>query len=173
MPPARTHLLNRDDLIDHLKRQMAFLERSAQAFDDGAEDEAVRLATVVRVLDSSEGGSYVAPLGDLSPTRIRPNRPFDPWWIEPVTKDQAGALFSRKNYVLTASNKEGGTHVDHQLDAAYSALSKDNTLGWAYTLDEEASRPLDRNPAFASIRQIAYEVEQTIRQHPMKVGLHT
>jgi hypothetical protein len=73
--------------------------------------------------------------------------------------------------VLTASNKEGGAHVDHALDSSYSALCEDNTLGWMYRLGEESGQPFDRNPAFASIRQIAYEIERTICAHPLKLGL--
>lgn len=38
------------DFRDHLRRQIGFLERSAAAFDVGYSDEAVRLATTIRVL---------------------------------------------------------------------------------------------------------------------------
>jgi hypothetical protein len=30
---------------------------------------------------------------------------------------------------------------------------------------------MEMNPAYASVRQIAFEVERTIRQHPLKLGL--
>ncbi len=35
---------------EHLEKQIGFLERSCAAFDAGAEDEAIRIATVIRVL---------------------------------------------------------------------------------------------------------------------------
>lgn len=35
----------------------------------------------------------------------------------------------------------------------------------------EEGKPVEHNPALPSVRQIAYEVEQTIRQHPLKLGL--
>lgn len=218
MASNRTYQLDKSDLVEHLKRQISFLERSAHAFDEGSEDEAVRSATVLRVLlhdtgsstsllkrltvkerlsyvdtaesinprnlaptaglvmmqfSSDAGGSYIAPLDNLSPTRIKPNRPFKPWWEEPVTKDGQGNLFSRRDYVLTASNKEGGAHVDHTLDAAYVALVRDNALGWTYSLDEGTDQPMERNPAYASVRQIAHEVDRTLRQHPLKLGYHS
>jgi len=187
------------------------------AFDGGAEGEAKRLATVLRVLlhdrrrsasllgqlgvkgrisfvdtaqpihphnlmatpglvmmrIGADGGSYVAPLAGGMPERYRnPNKPFGPWWNEPVTKDAAGRLFSRKDYVLTVSNKEGGAHVDHTLDGAYAALTKGNSLGWVYSSgDDDDARPMERNPAFASVRQVAFEVSRTLAQHPLTLGL--
>jgi hypothetical protein len=38
------------DLQKHLARQLAFLEHSCQLYDQGARDEAIRIATVARVL---------------------------------------------------------------------------------------------------------------------------
>lgn len=126
---------------------------------------------VMMQMSSEEGGSYIAPLDNLSPERVQPNKPFPDWWEQPVTKDSGGNLFSRKDYVLTASNKEGGAHVDHSLDAAYADLTKNNALGCVYSTGAGPEQPMDRNPAFASVRQIAYEVEQTFKQHPLKLGL--
>jgi hypothetical protein len=42
--------LTRDEPVSHLREQLEFLRRSAEAYDDGAEGEAKRLATVIRVL---------------------------------------------------------------------------------------------------------------------------
>ena len=38
------------DFQSHLKRQLTFLERSCQSYDAGEIDEAIRMATVIRVL---------------------------------------------------------------------------------------------------------------------------
>lgn len=38
------------ELQEHLKKQLRFLERSCKLFDEGEEDEAARIATVLRVL---------------------------------------------------------------------------------------------------------------------------
>jgi hypothetical protein len=48
--PEPRYKKTRDDLIAHLRSQMRFLARSAEAFDSGFEEEAQRLATIIRVL---------------------------------------------------------------------------------------------------------------------------
>ncbi len=40
----------RDELLDQLRRQIGFLERSCQGFDDGFVDEAIRIAVSIRIL---------------------------------------------------------------------------------------------------------------------------
>ena len=50
---------------EHLKRQLAFLERSCIAYDQGYTDEAIRMATVIRVLlhKTHRSTSLLAHLG--------------------------------------------------------------------------------------------------------------
>lgn len=241
--------LTPDDLAEKLRQQLRFLRRSAAAFDGGEEDEALRLAAIIRVLlhdtgashsllgqlgvkesftylDTSEPiepnnllptvglitarvnletltGSYVAPLGHVvdpradasaaepamyirgayqSPVPPGPpdappysrQKPFAPWWNDPVTKDSQGEEFSRWDYVRGCANKEGGSHVDPNLDAEWAALTRQNTLHLkasaggltvvvAPASDTESIR--FGNPALASVRQIAYELEETLRTH--------
>ena len=38
-----------------------------------------------------------------------------------LVKDAHGSLFSRKKLVLVVANKDGGSHVDPQLDDDYAA----------------------------------------------------
>lgn len=111
---------------------------------------------------SGVGGSYVPPLDMLAPPRQKPPKPFDNWWTDDVTKAPDGKLYSRKDYVLTTSNKEGGAHVDHRLDSAYNDLARNNAFGMMYEETGAAPMPFERNPALASVRQIAWEVEQTL-----------
>lgn len=206
--------LTRSDLIEQLREQLSFIAASGQAFDQGSEGEAKRLAVTIRILlhdtgvstsllahlgakdrisyldtsepinpanlaatpglvamqMSNEGMTYVARLED-GPTTPPRWVPFQKWWEDPVTKDSHGELFSRKDYVLTMSNKEGGAHVDHSLDARYADLTRNNSLGWVIETHGEAAKPVEHNPALPSVRQIAYEVEQTLRQHPLKLRL--
>ena len=58
---ARTHA----ELVEHLRRQIRFLVRSAEAYDQGDEAEAQRLAVVVRTLlhDTPASRSLVGQLG--------------------------------------------------------------------------------------------------------------
>jgi hypothetical protein len=54
-----------DNLEEQLQRQLSFLERSAELFDAGHEDEAVRLAATLRVLvhDINRSKSLLGQLG--------------------------------------------------------------------------------------------------------------
>jgi hypothetical protein len=99
---------------------------------------------------------------------------FETWWSDPITKDASGALFSRSNYILAGANKEGGSHVDPTLAAEWAGLTRDNNLGYFVTPDGNeivigdggpgsVEIPLG-NPALPTIRQIAFEVDHTIRQ---------
>ena len=67
MSSTRTYAQTHDELVEHLRSQVRFLERSAAAFDAGDEDEASRLATSIRVLvhDPPKGrpASLLAQLG--------------------------------------------------------------------------------------------------------------
>ena len=117
---------------------------------------------------------YEAKLGDFPPSPIltkdgrritRGSRiPFDEWWTNPVLKDSAGTEFSRRAIVLALANKEGGAHVDPVADADYDAIAKSNSLGWAVSVGNEDPRPMSQNPVFPSMRQISYEVVESVRQ---------
>ncbi|KUI44747.1 hypothetical protein AU198_14525 [Mycobacterium sp. GA-1199] len=117
---------------------------------------------------------YEPKLGDYPPSPIltaggrritRGSRiAFSEWWTNTVIKDAAGTGYSRRKLVLALSNKEGGAHVDPIADADYEALAKSNSLGWSVTVGDDDPRPLAQNPVFPSMRQISYEVLESIRQ---------
>ena len=44
------YTLTQEELLDHLKEQVAFMKQSATSYDKGFDDEAKRLAVVIRVL---------------------------------------------------------------------------------------------------------------------------
>jgi hypothetical protein len=111
-----------------------------------------------------EESSYVAPLDMLSPPRINPPADFTPWWNNDVTKDKDGNLWSRKSFVLTLANNEGGAHVDPALNQKYEALVRDNGLGWQATTPD-GTQPFLGSPAAAAVRQITYEVLDTLRRY--------
>lgn len=216
------------DLDRHLREQVRFLERSADAFDSGDESESKRLATHIRLLvhDTSNSHSllgllelkhtlryedttirkvelppgydqlppgavvlhsgiavtqlssgpngvrFVAPLDELSPERVGPPVKFEEWWEPEIIRDTRGNPFSRKTLVLALANQDGGAHVDPQLGDAYAALTKENSLGRWGSDAEGAQRPLD-NLALASVRQVAHELEKTLKkQVPQILGLN-
>jgi hypothetical protein len=193
--------LTHDHLVAKLRTQMGFLERSAQAFDDGIEDEALRLAGSLRTLlhhtpastgllaqlgeqqrlrfldtaapiisdnvlgtpglvrftgEEGKGATFEAPLGALPPDRSNKLKPFAAWWNDPVAKNSTESRFARRDYVLKTARKEYA-HVDPELDADWARLTRGNALG------SVPAGPMGL-PALASIRQIAYEVDWTLRE---------
>jgi hypothetical protein len=96
----------------------------------------------------------------------RPPRPplrFVPWWTNAVLKDRKGGRFSRKDLVLGLSHLDGGAHVDPELEAAYAALSRSNSLGWSGQA-ADGSLLLAESPVLANVRQVAFELQTTIEQ---------
>lgn len=55
------------------------------------------------------------------------------------------------------ANKDGGAHIDHEIDDSYANLAYNNSLGWIYS-DGAQEHPFSNNAAYATLRQIAQEV---------------
>ena len=112
---------------------------------------------------SPDGSSrYSAPLGDLSPDRRHPPASFVDWWLLPVLWDDHGNTFCRRDFVLSVCNTDGGAHHDHALDVAYAELTRKKALGFRPGGPDDALVP---HVALPSVRQIAYELEQTLSEH--------
>jgi len=112
------------------------------------------------------GGRYVAPLDNLAPPRVRAPVHFDPWWTREVTKEQTGELWSRHKYVLTLANKEGGAHVNRNLDDDYERLARTVRFGWTYAQPGRDPNPFQGDPVAASVRQVAHEMIRTLDANP-------
>lgn len=108
-----------------------------------------------------DGGRYVpaSSLGDGLPNW---QADFPDWWTRPVMKDTKGRTMSRFELVGHVANSDGGAHVDPELDEAYMALSRQNALGWTFEHNGN-STPFSSRPEFASVRQIAHEVIETLK----------
>jgi hypothetical protein len=121
--------------------------------------------------DGRHATGYRAPLDDLP--EIRRNRPrllFDEWWTGTILTDNGGNSFSRKDLVLGLAHKDGGVHVDPDLEDAYAALTRGNSLGW-HLYDEGGHMVLSESPVLANVRQIAFELESSLlEQLPELVG---
>lgn len=113
-------------------------------------------------LDVPSEVSWHAGLGDLPPTLLGRSKPFEEWWNDPVSVDNNGERFSRRDFVLGVANKEGGSHVDSKLSARYAALTRDDSLGKLYLTSTGNLESLG-SPAVPSVRQIAYELETTVK----------
>lgn len=105
----------------------------------------------------------VSPYGAIHEDRGRREpKPFSEWWTTPVLNDHIGNKFARRELVLGLAHMDGGAHVDPELEEAYAALSRDNSLGWTFYRNEE--RLPDTSPVPANVRQIAYELQRTIEE---------
>jgi hypothetical protein len=193
---------------DQLRRQLGFLRNSARLFDDGVLDEAIRMATSLRILFHQTGSSTsllthlgahscnlrssisvtpgvqeVFPLvipsfvANLDPRlkalprldSLENDRfiPYVEWWSqEPIIGcgEHNLAKATRRDLVLWAANKDGGAHVDAQLDPAYQRAIEG--VGFSIQLvagaspippERQKAAPLENLP-LASLRQITYEV---------------
>lgn len=103
--------------------------------------------------------SYYAHL-DRNPQGTRLTN-FKDWWEEIVIADREKRSFTRRSLVLTLSNKDGGAHIDPELDEAYSDLRKRNSIGWLATHSGGMDLPV-LGVELYSMRQIAHEVIRTL-----------
>ncbi len=97
--------------------------------------------------------------------QVRPSTPkrFETWWTAVVLVDGEHNSFARKDLVLSVANRDGGSHVDPTLSAAYAALSREHSLGTVTYGPPDGEQIVVRaNPALAVVRQIAWEVDATL-----------
>jgi hypothetical protein len=167
-----------------LKRQLGFLRRSCQWYDEGEVDEAIRIAVPIRTLihdtrnsisllthlnakgiklwssikgapenaisytgmgqykqwryGNRAGASY-GPILDGGPEMVL--LPVSEWWNQEVyvfsrrpKEDPTGEFevlrLSRKDLVRTATDQDGGAHVDQNItNPAYEMLAADGAVG--------------------------------------------
>ncbi|MDG4664289.1 hypothetical protein [Mycobacterium sp. 236(2023)] len=130
--------------------------------------------TLMRIRSRHHGaGEFVPKLAMYPPVPIRTRSgdrissgtriPFEHWWTNPVVTDTDGHLYSRKQLVLAL----GQSH-DPESEAAHYALESSASLGWVVG---DCDKPLCANPVVASVRQIGYEVMQSITEQRDVIGL--
>lgn len=94
-----------------------------------------------------------APLHEAQPIA---EQTFHAWWTDPVLAAR-GEQWTRKDLVLALANWEGGAHVHPKPKQKWIDLKR---LGAGWTTGDSVSL---NNPALPSVRQIAFEVEVTLR----------
>lgn len=192
-----------------LIRQLRFLKNSCRLYDEGGIEEAIRIATCLRVLFHTTKAStsllthlnaesccllstakcipgtrdalalvvvrFEARIGEplralpkLDASEHRRFIPFSEWWGQEAIVNSGGinsGRATRQKIVLWAANKDGGAHVDQQLEPDYQAMI--DGLGMVLRLVAVDERPIPETEKwaeclqdlhFASLRQIAYEV---------------
>lgn len=188
-------------LVEKLQEQLRFIQRSCVAFDQGAEEEAIRIATSLRVIfhNTNSSTSIISHLGfsgkkmlsssrghgdwqdflahqiNLSspePIRMLPllgdkfiELSIEDWWRnEPVFVHNT-QKYSRRKIILSAANKDGGAHVDEELEKYYEVLcAGEYALGITGNLEYDGEPPFPqgvtiypKNAHLALIRQFAHE----------------
>ncbi len=107
------------------------------------------------------GADVVARLDAPPPDRNVEKIAFDRWWEGIVITDSNRNAFCRKDLVLLTADKDGGAHIDPQIDENYFDLANATTFGWKFDISKR--KCAFNNPILQSIRQIAYEIEKTVQ----------
>jgi hypothetical protein len=136
----------------------------------------------MHVQEGKGEATFEPPLGNMelrSLSRVHPDLCFEDWWNWPLLTDAEGNTFTRRDFVLAVVNKDGGAHVDAKLNAAYQALTRENSLGITQHVgsgeggasagisfggppDQDGGVPFGNSIALASIRQMTYEVLESL-----------
>lgn len=110
----------------------------------------------------AQSGSYEAPLNESIGNY--PDLKFDEWWNAIVFKSPAEQKeMSRRDIVLGMRNMAGGSHVSPNWDENFAALVRDNPGGLVFFTNDRYYIP-EFGPEYASIRQIAYELDYSLRR---------
>lgn len=188
------------DFKKQLERQLNFLRRSCDSYDAGFTDEAIRIATAIRVLihDTRNSTSLLRHLNALNiklsstvtpdhhpnavmligmgrltiigggATTWKPATTSDAiktylaasiWWDQ-VVYILGQVRASRKDLILAAANKDGGTHVDSTLTKEYETLMTTGQRGFFHyspTNEKHNFQPI-MDAHLVYIRQMGFEI---------------
>ena len=136
------------------KKGSRFLD-TADPYDD---ENCLSHSSLVQMHVTKKGNKPKAHLEDVLTSNLLG---FDDWWNGIVFVDNARNEFSRKDITLHLANKDGGAHVDHEIDEIYHNLRNNNSLGWISVLgDGRQIAGEDQVPA--TMRQIAHELIKSL-----------
>jgi len=86
---------------------------------------------------------------------------FQDWWEKKCIPGDDGKRYSRKQLVLWMTNKEGGAHIDRDINAAYRDLNS-SSLGMSFSVGG-VIKGFSNSSVDASIRQVGWEILETLR----------
>ena len=89
---------------------------------------------------------------------------FDTWWNKNIFINPNGDSLSRKQLILFISNQEGGAHIDPLIDEVFDKF-RHSYSGGIRVLGSISGieRDFDNIPVLPSIRQISFEVIESLR----------
>lgn len=144
-------------LLTLAKRKSIEFVDTADPYDD---ENVLSHSSLVQIHMTPQGAKPKAHLDDALENQ---SILFDAWWNGIVLVDSNKNEFSRKDITLYLANKDGGAHVDHEIDEKYHNLRNKNSLGWVTVLgDGRQIAGEDHVPA--TMRQIAHELIKSL--HP-------
>lgn len=89
---------------------------------------------------------------------------FLQWWDEPVYRLESGQVLTRRNLIYSMRNQDGGSHIDGELtNESYVDMMAGSTSPVYIANPDRTKRPIP-NAHLATVRQIAWEVLQTLNQ---------
>jgi len=198
-----------EDTLTSLKKQIRFIGKSSKAFDRGDVDEAVRIATSIRILlhDTNSSTSVLTQLGkksllfydtalerkendlttyhgltvpELAPDPVlgwvplvaisdeegaadlpSVKKPFDDWWNGIVLDNNKDVEFTREEIVLSACNKDGGAHVDPEIEERYAKVERSKDFAFVFSSGGKRRYP-NAGAGLSTIRQVGFEVLLTL-----------
>jgi hypothetical protein len=140
-----------------VKDQLGWVDRGPPEPPPGVQVIGFGLCVIRHRFDTGVS-AYEPSIRNAAPDRLHAPVSFTDWWERPILSDQQDHKFSRRDLVLAVANKDGGAHIDAELDERYRALSLENSLG----MTQEPDRPIANSVVLASVRQIAEELLQTL-----------
>ena len=148
-------------LLKHLKvqKRIGWVDRGPPDPPPGSIVISFGLCVIYARLDIGES-RYVPAMKWLAPDRLHPPVSFEDWWRRSILGDAQGNKFSRADLVLSVANQDGGAHIDAALEERYRQLTRDNSLG----IVQSPGRPIANSLVLASVRHIAEELAQTVRE---------
>jgi hypothetical protein len=149
-------------LLSHLQSKSVLLRSTAAPFVEDLTFPNLYLIELKASLVADNIRCHCVPLLD---TAMRhEDIAFEEWWQkEPIIEHkEPPSNFTRKQLILTATNKDGGAHVDAQQDPIYDRVRRGSGIELEFTFKPESGRPPltlpFENIHYASLRQIGYEV---------------
>jgi hypothetical protein len=142
-----------------VKRKLRFVDTSYEPAPPGVIRFDAGLAVIRMGGDEGDPTTYVAPLADRP---RRSPRESVRWCSDPVLIDDEGVRFSRHDLVSGLAHKEGGAHVDPDLERAYARMVRSNSLGWEFGRGDEWVAA--GSPVPANVRQIGWELQTTVEE---------
>lgn len=112
--------------------------------------------------DGSSNLEWVPWLDNTPPYYRHKKFLLQEWLNKVVIIDGNNNTFTREDLIFSVCDKDGGAHIDLEIDKDYADLSRHNSMGWkliknSIGIDEEG-------PHLACIRQIAHEVIKTLQE---------